>query len=385
MQRMECHLYDLYTYIPGLREVSEMLLGITDYDPSMLPTELRPSLPLQYEEVQTSLTPEEKLEAFRSQPTGRLFIEEAEEVDAIAKQEEPPPSASSSTRKRPRQGSSEPSASNVRPLSPAPAVQDSSNIFSMSPALTGLTPTNASTSQSAPSHALQPFSYHSMTMPNNGNEDYSPKSVITSQQQIQAPLPIAKSFYWHRGNSNVAKSYGPTSGFSNIDVSVPSPAWRSAPLDIANLPPIAYRARLLDVYVNVIHPLVPMCSRQMLMQWAYEQKPVFDEQGGPELLFAVLACASPYMLPGAEGEARFNGENMAHQARNALQQALAEPSISCVQAQILLAMYEWGIGNFTMAWLYLGEVILLVHSTMADAWLSSFCCGPCGRPGFAYR
>ena len=357
MQKMEGHLYDLYTYIPGLRDVSEMLLGISDYNPSLVNKELVPTLPRQYEE---SLALEEKVEAFRTQPAGKLFLEEGEEFKSIFKQEEPTPPAAYGTRKRLRQGSAEPSAIQGRAIPPAvPIVRERSDVSSTSTAPSGLSPTNILASSSISSETLQPFSRSSMIVPHDGDEDHSPESIIAPRQLGPASLAIAKSFYWHRGTSNIAKSYGPTSGFGNIDISLPSSVVHSAPFDIANLPPVAYRARLLDVYVNVVHPLVPMCSRQTLIQWAYDLKPVFDEYGGPELLFAVLACAVPYVIPGPEVTGQIDGDSMADQARQALQQALLEPSVSCVQAQILLALYEWGRGGFTKAWLYLGETAFL--------------------------
>lgn len=361
MQRLESHLQDLYVYIPGLQDISEMLLGLSVYEAARANREILPTFPNLLDDVTSCATLEEKVEAFRDQPVGKFFAdEEMEDHDLVAKHDDGSSISVFGDRKRPRQSSfieADPQGVSAglaeKRLSP-PFISMGAAAHVSSPT-TLMGPTSISVSP----HAERGSYFRSMIMPTNASNippaGFASSPVASANFTLGSIQQLHKPFHWHRGGTKIAKCYGPTSGFSNVDVTEPIVNGQREAPDCAQLPPITYRAKLLDCYLQVFHTLVPMCARKMLMQWAYESQPQFSEQGGPELLFAVLACAQPYVIKEAEdGGSFYNADSFAEQARTALRVGLSEATMSSVQTHLLLVLHEWGQGRLSTAWLHLG-------------------------------
>ena len=373
MQRLEAHLADLCHLVPGLEDISMMVLGLTPYKPSS--AHVTSQLPDTFDGIKSMQNKNNRHQPFREGPIGRYFSDE---------QNDSPEQGSSSSNPVKQQNTSstvdlrassagnggfdfagnhagEQGGFSNEPMSVADIIkmlsagqQNALDLYSAAaPSSGGFSdsyPTPASTSTSA-------------TFP-------APQTTPTSVYPVASPRTESKAvqgrneqYVWEEDRtSGICRVYGRSSNFKQA---LPGPPLvnPSTKPQTPDFPPQMQRTRLMDSYLTIIHPLLPMCSRAHLMQWSCSPQPTTDNNLQPELLFAVLATASFYSSPAFPGGGTAHlhqASEMAKAARWCLKSSLAAPTLTTVQTLTLLALYDICMGEFTKAWADLGKHILLL-------------------------
>lgn len=378
MQRLEAHLSDLFQLVPGLEDISMMVLGLSPYKPSLV--HVSTNLPDNYEDIKALQSKTSRHTAFREGPIGRYFSDEGGENGDSGNT--PLNQRRSSLASGHQLGydfghntnaSGEQGGFNSEPMSVADIIKMLST--GQQSALDLYTaPAPPSTSASA----TQPSSFgDSLPTPASSSTtttfvtQTTPNSLLPPSQSLTNASPRSvdvkpllqgrnETFVWEEDRSNgICRVYGRSSNFKQpLQVSSNVIPKSQTP----EFPPQMQRTRLMDAYLTIIHPLLPMCSRAHLMQWSCSpqlQSSSTDLNLQPELLFAVLATASFYSsptFPAAGGNAYLHqAEDMAKAARWCLKSSLASPTLTTVQTLALLALYDLCTGEFTKAWADLGE------------------------------
>ncbi|ORY88663.1 hypothetical protein BCR35DRAFT_350894 [Leucosporidium creatinivorum] len=129
----------------------------------------------------------------------------------------------------------------------------------------------------------------------------------------------------------------------------------SAPT-IPSLPPEAIRNQLLDLYFNqIVHPSYPMLDKSRFFRWSAHlptqnaHVSVAASTLPPELFLAVYASVVPY-LPPTSAKLTHSAEVFAEAGRQHLYHSMHEARLETVQACVLLALCDWGMGELSRAW-----------------------------------
>lgn len=386
MQRLEAHLSDLFHLVPGLEDISMMALGLSPYKPSLV--SVNTNLPDTFEGVKALQAKTNRHAAFREGPIGRYFSDEQGDNGEGSHTGDLPPyqqhQPSSSSRGgggnhgfdfagnhhySNAAGSGEQGGFNAEPMSVADIIkmlstgQQSALDLYTAPATTAgavppLPPSGVSDSFPTPASTSTSTTttFVTQTTPNSLFPAASPRAETKPLQQGRND-----NFVWEEDRSSgICRVYGRSSNFKQA---IPGPS--SSALNptlpkppTPEFPPQMQRTRLMDTYLTIIHPLLPMCSRAHLMQWSCSPQPSADANLQPELLFAVLATASFYsspVFPGGGTAHLYQASEMAKAARWCLKSSLASPTLTTVQTLTLLALYDICMGEFTKAWADLGE------------------------------
>lgn len=103
-------------------------------------------------------------------------------------------------------------------------------------------------------------------------------------------------------------------------------------------------------------------------KWSFHHTPTLllqirDRSLEPWMAWAILALAIRFVKePPAPFSTQTEASNaFAHHARSMLSGELEHPSVSRVQALLMLTGHDWGAGNGRRAWIYLGMAIRLVE------------------------
>ena len=372
-QRLESHLYDLFQLIPGLEAISEMLLGVRSYNSSSVPI-LQPDLPHSEDALESMNHQEDRYLRFRASAVGKIFDDGLIDTNDLVAGDEGSIDKIESIKLE--ENSRPPKRTKLSPVSddfggpstghwPFPAMsggrqehsqeqhQSSSQWLSQSMlnSIDGIlndfaTDAEGSNLSGSPSILSTPF-----------NQYHLPFDVVQTTPTQTLPTKIV----WEDNSpSGCSRAYGTTSGFT-FPGRAPKSTSLSAVKDLLTpiFPSQMICARLIDTYLTVVHPNLPMCSRLLLMQWSSNPMSYADLQLAPELIFAILAVALPYFPLSSLDDSTpptqtISVDSFSTLARSFIGQAAAHPSLSTCQALLLLTLSDWGQGEFSLAWSNLG-------------------------------
>ncbi|KAJ4340608.1 hypothetical protein N0V95_007433 [Ascochyta clinopodiicola] len=148
------------------------------------------------------------------------------------------------------------------------------------------------------------------------------------------------------------------------DAHVPSPTHAGAPLSPRAASAVLDGLDPFDLLTDEVKNSYLRCS----YKWSFHHTPTLllrirDRTLDLYLAWAVLALAVRFVKdPPAGFSSQTEASNAyAARARQLLQADLETPSISRVQALLMLTGHDWGAGNGRRAWIYLGMAIRLVE------------------------
>lgn len=365
-----------------------MALGLSPYKPSLV--SISTNLPESYDGIKALQAKTNRHTAFREGPIGRYFSEEGiDNAEGSNDYQQPNRNASISDQTNNRTinhgfdfatgngtSSGEQGGFNAEPMSVADIIKMLSTGQQSALDLYTAPAQPSSSTSNAPLPPLPPPSGFSDSFPTPASTSTSVNTFVTQttpNSLLPAASPRAESktlqqgrndnFVWEEDRSSgICRVYGRSSNFkqaiSNPSSSSINPS--TPKLQIPDFPPQMQRTRLMDTYLTIIHPLLPMCSRAHLMQWSCSPQPTADANLQPELLFAVLATASFYsspVFPGGGTAHIHQATEMAKAARWCLKSSMASPTLTTVQTLALLTLYDICMGEFTKAWADLGEIV----------------------------
>ena len=363
-QRLCNHLYDLFQVVPGLESISEVLLGLRELQSaSALPTTLQVRLPENIEEVTESMQISAKHAIFRTTLVGKHFDEDIAETG----EESPvPPSATEG----------------VFPSMPTSLTPVS--VRHQQLALPPLPPTvfpAATTSNISLEDILSQINGHPTYAGNVSNVFDGPSKPAHIADLPKAPSQIQQHeahaatavpteaedealphrYIWGAVNAadgNIPCLFGATSGFVDAGKAIElEPTTNDA--DAVVHDPIGFltpsaQIKLFDIFLNVIHPYLPMCSRLDLMRWSHEPMPALDSQRHRPLRMVIIACALPYLPPTPDVNLPRQAAALRRQARIELANEICKPTLQTLHALLLLSLADWGAGDLATAWAGLG-------------------------------
>lgn len=346
-----------------------MLLGLSPYKPSS--AHVTTQLPDTFDGVKNMQAKNNRHQAFREGPIGRYFSDENDFPEQGGTASQPRRQSISTKVDHHGTGSGSGNANNGfdfagngsgeqggfsnEPMSVADIIkmlstgqQSALDLYTAPAPPTGYSdtfPTPASTSTG------NTFATQTTPTPTSLFPTASPRADIKPTQGRN------DLYVWEEERSSgICRVYGRSSNFKQA-VPGPLPINSASKPQTPDFPPQMQRTRLMDAYLTIIHPLLPMCSRAHLMQWSCSPQPTTDVNLQPELLFAVLATASFYSSPAFPGGGTAHlhqASEMAKAARWCLKSSLAAPTLTTVQTLTLLALYDLCMGEFTKAWADLG-------------------------------
>ncbi|KAJ3091795.1 hypothetical protein HK102_013386 [Quaeritorhiza haematococci] len=152
---------------------------------------------------------------------------------------------------------------------------------------------------------------------------------------------------YSRSTSGIASTSRPiTSGLS------------SATLGGMDLPPSVVD-ELIELYFDYIYPIMPMTHRKTFLANLPNTSPLLLNA-----MFALAAryCTNPAIITPANGNALFSaGDPFYIRARELVDHFMDVPSLSTVEALLLLATYAAGSGRGSAAWMYSGMAIRMAQ------------------------
>ena len=347
-----------------------MLLGVTAYSPSNV-SALQPELPLTEEALERLQQQEDRFTQFRASAVGNTFGDDpADSGDGTSAYKEydekngllDKPEKSQPAHKRAKSSAS--SAAFVGSASSQWTLPNASqgmhqhyqHIYSPSELLDPTTASNIDGILNGLTNGTEVFTAQDTPFTFSTPLSQGDRSITafpdTSENFMASKLVWEKNPY-----SGHPRVYGTTSGFPQSG-RAPS-STMSRPLEdthsLHSFPSQLLCARLVDAYLNIIHPALPMCSRLNLMQWACNPNLSSDPNLRPELIFAIFAVALPYLpSPLADDDSPLiqnpSVDSCSLSARACISRVAASPSLSTVQALLLLTLSDWGQGEFSLAW-----------------------------------
>ncbi|PBP28493.1 C6 transcription factor [Diplocarpon rosae] len=212
---------------------------------------------------------------------------------------------------------------------------------------------------------------------------------IVQQSAVQLPSCSVETDYpdsnWpDHTNGHRPKSDIMTPSFSAVDILLPKehksilspPVGRAAistepqavTTDLPELPSDTWH--LLDVYFSYTHSWFPIIEKHDLLRTSYHYSQNRYDVSGPgsganAVLWAAIAYAKfqhrainniPRAL-GDVGEMVWTAERMYHQARSLIPNEEGTLDLGHVQALLILALANMGMGHFSRAWLLVGQAV----------------------------
>ncbi|KAL5117337.1 hypothetical protein ACEQ8H_004782 [Pleosporales sp. CAS-2024a] len=175
----------------------------------------------------------------------------------------------------------------------------------------------------------------------------------------------------HAANNTNATPHHGHGTHRRLDAGVPtgfsggqSPAGHAAPSPNAASPSLLDGLDPFELLTDEVKNSYLRCS----YKWSFHHTPTLllrirDRTLEPWMAWAMLALAIRFVKdPPAPFKTQTEASNAyAAHARQILQSDLETPSISRVQALLMLTGHDWGAGNGRRAWIYLGMAIRLVQ------------------------
>ncbi|KAF3037076.1 hypothetical protein E8E12_003756 [Didymella heteroderae] len=166
------------------------------------------------------------------------------------------------------------------------------------------------------------------------------------------------------GASPPGVSAGATPVYRRSDAPLPSPLAAAPPLSPRAASSLLDGLDPFDLLTDEVKNSYLRCS----YKWSFHHTPTLllrirDRTLEPYLVWALLALAVRFVKDPPVGfDSQTEASNAyAARARQLLQGDLETPSISRVQALLMLTGHDWGAGNGRRAWIYLGMAIRLVE------------------------
>ncbi|KAF1925099.1 uncharacterized protein M421DRAFT_264763 [Didymella exigua CBS 183.55] len=148
------------------------------------------------------------------------------------------------------------------------------------------------------------------------------------------------------------------------DARMPSPTRAAPPLSPRAASALLAGLDPFDLVTDEVKTSYLRCS----YKWSFHHAPTLlrrlrDRTLAPYLAWALLALAVRFVKDAPDGFGSQTDASNAYaaRARQLLQGDLETPSISRVQALLMLTGHDWGAGNGRRAWIYLGMAIRLVE------------------------
>lgn len=182
------------------------------------------------------------------------------------------------------------------------------------------------------------------------------EAFLKASQYDMLETPLPHRIIWEKGfNDRNLRLYGATSGFIELGAVPKIQSNPSPPISPTDLPQPNSIPKLFETYLHIIHPYMPMCPRLDIMQWSCNPRLSSDPNIPWALVFAIFACAMPYSGQSDLVAAAQEASAMRRKARYRIIEDLHNPTVSTVQALLLLSLADWGEGELTLAWLGICE------------------------------